>query len=511
MEVPLVIRSDADKACQGHMEVSEAMTDKTQSPTDLIEAALAGVVHMQGLSSEQVGEYLRSQEPGPFEIPLDGGGTIWTTLDGISAIEQLAKHWRSTSYKAKIHLDEKAAKNRTCRTLGSMLVELRSGALDTQALDAASLVKGMFARLEERLDDSLTKVQFYFPCRVLNDVHFDSIEVGPVQFHSLSSWLDQAEEFGLPGQLHWIGPLREFLVTPFASIEEQSSALQMLPDEVVRRYDALSGCNRVASVALVAADPARAADRASTAVRLAVDVMGLVMNRRAAAGLRGPGDQLRSTSSYVFSQVQGRDIMESWSLDVPDSGGTREMSKQYVMDTGNLRLWAGKAISAVIHPDHAPGAKEPSIAQRLCDAIFWFGEARRDQTAFMALVRYGMALDVLAKGFRKKGIITLVERLTGTKRTESVIRDTSLETLIGQIYDEGRSQFGHGGRAALIQDLPASIEAADSLTAHVIRLYAASFAHYTGEQKYESFLEAIPDCLKEAASAAQLTEGVKNG
>jgi hypothetical protein len=82
--------------------------------------------------------------------------------------------------------------------------------------------------------------------------------------------------------------------------------------------------------------------------------------------------------------------------------------------------------------------------------------------------------------------------------------------LIGQIYVEGRSQFGHGGRAALIQDLPASIEAADSLTAQVIRLYASSFAHYTGEQKYESFLEAIPDCLKEAASAAQLKEGVKN-
>lgn len=467
---------------------------------------------MQELSSEQMVEHLRSSDPGPFEVPLDGGSFIWTTGDGMRALDQLAKRWRSTSHKAKTHLDEKAAKDRVCRAFGAMLVELRTRALDKPSVDAASFAKDLSARLDERLQGDFTKVQFYFPCHLLNDGHFALIEVGPVQFHSLSSWLDQVEEFALPGQLPWVGPLREFLTTPFASIKEQSAALESLPEEAARRFEALSGCNRVGIVALTAADPARAADRASTAVRLAVDVMGLLMNRRAAAGLRGPGDKLRATSSHVFSQVQGGDMMESWSLDVPDSGGTREMSKQYVLHTSNLRAWAGKAISVVIEPDHSPGAKEPSIAQRLCDAIFWFGEARRDQTAFMALVRYGMALDVLAKGYRKRGIIELVERLTGSKPTEDVMRNTSLETLIGQIYDEGRSQFGHGGRAALIQDLPASIEAADAFTAQVIRLYVASFAHYTGEQKYDDFLKAIPDCLKlAAASAAELDADVDNG
>lgn len=487
------------------------MSDHTQSPSSLVETALHGVRYMQGLNSEQVAEQLKSSGPGPFEVQLGDGSFFWTTADGKGAIEQLARQWRSASSKAKLHLNAKSAYERTCRNFGSMLEQFGSDGQDASVTDTASFHAELIRRLDGELDGNFTDVHFYFPCRVLKDISSGPIDVGPVQFLPLSDWLDRVDRQAAPKLLSWTAPLREFLSTPFMSVIERDQALEQLPEAAIRVFQALSHCEWMASVGLRAADPARAHDRAAAAARLAIDVLGLAMNRKAAAALRGPGDELRTREAHVLSQVRTGDVLESWSLDLPDSGGTREISRQYVKDTVNLRQWAGKAITSVIEPTHTAGAKEPSIAQRLCDAIFWFGEARRDRTEFMALVRYGMALDVMAKGSRRRGIITLVERLAGLKGSDKVLNGESLETLVGQIYDEGRSQFGHGGRAALIQDLPASIEAADVLTQQVIQLYAACSAHYTGEQKYASFLEAIPECLKEvSANSSALVKGQRH-
>lgn len=483
-----------------------SMNDQNKSPAELIKEALDGVSYMRGLSSKEVAGLLKSRDAGPYEVPISDEGFVWITANGMRAIKQQADQWRSNSYKAKLHLSAKMAQDLVLRQFGAMLLQLSSNASDAQATSFVAFAEELTSRVDTYLDASFVDVHFYFPCRVLDNASIGPIDVGAVQFLPLLDWLDQVDRRAAPKVLPWTAPLRSFLSTPFTSMPERNLALEQLPEAAASKIRMLSGCQWVASVGLKAANAARARDRAATAVRLAIDVLGLLMNRTGASGLRGPGDELRSKETCDLFQTEKGDVLENWSMDLPNAGGSRRISEQYLEDTANLRSWAGKAITVVIEPSSALGAKEPTIAQRLCDAIFWFGEARRDRTEFMALVRYGMALDVLAKGSKKKGIITLIENLAELKGNDKVMGDTSLEKLISQIYDEGRSQFGHGGRAALIQDLPASVEAADSLTAKVIALYASCYAHYSGDQNYHSFLKAIPDCLKQVKESAVLVE-----
>ncbi|WFU07494.1 hypothetical protein QA648_36400 (plasmid) [Rhizobium sp. CB3171] len=61
-----------------------------------------------------------------------------------------------------------------------------------------------------------------------------------------------------------------------------------------------------------------------------------------------------------------------------------------------------------------------------------------------------------------------------------------------QIYDDGRSQFSHGGKLALLQDLPVDRDAALSLVKAALTVYAGKLDLYTGPDEYEDFLKALP-------------------
>lgn len=463
-----------------------------QSPAQLVETAVNEIGRLQALDKASTATYLRTAGIFPPNVPVGDGKFVLTSREGLQAIYELASAWRSGSLDAKQHLTPSAADAWMLHEFGTQLTAGAFAHLTDYSGAAANLSK----QLDLRLATGVREVVYSFPCRLFDDLSIGSFGIGPVRFCPRSEWLHELEARAQGSSDAWAKPLQDFFSTPLLSATDRESKLAALPSRAQEVDDALAGCMWVATVSLSAIDQKRAKDRAQTAVRLAINTLGLRTNRRGAIQLRGPGDELRPTRSHTIVQPLGEDIRMGFHLDLPRSGGSPGQSKAYVQDSLDLRQAAGVALTAVTSPSISANAKEPTIAQRWCDALFWFGEARRDSTEFMALVRYGMALDILAKGFRKKGITELLVALFGMKATDAVTSSgTTLERLVSKIYDEGRSQFGHGGRAALIQDLPASVEAADVLTSLALDRYVLSFASYTGSQDYASFLAAIPSCL----------------
>ncbi|WP_234686090.1 hypothetical protein [Bradyrhizobium monzae] len=126
----------------------------------------------------------------------------------------------------------------------------------------------------------------------------------------------------------------------------------------------------------------------------------------------------------------------------------------------------------------------------------WFGQARREKSDFIALVKMGVSLDVLAKGGRSKGILALASAIMALGSKDSVTSDgQSLASFVKKLYDEGRSKIAHGGSLALLEELPLEVEVADAFTANILTGYVACAAHYTGTDTYEDFLAAIPSIL----------------
>jgi hypothetical protein len=476
----------------------------TLSPAQLVEKAVNAIRKLQASDQASIAAYLKTTGIDPPNVPVGNGSFVLTTYEGLKAVYDLASAWRAESLEAKQNLTPATAVAWMLHEFGA---QFAAGKF-THLKDYSAAARRLNEQLDIRLGNGVREVVYSFPCRLFDDLSISTFDIGPVKFSPRSDWLNELNERAQGASDAWAIPLQTFFSTSSLSGDDRELELSVLPYRAQEVHDALAGCMWVATVSLATIDKERAKDRAKTAVRLAVNALGLRTNRLGAVQLRGPGDELRATESHTVAQSLGEDVRMDVHLDLPRAGGFPGQSKSYVLNSLDLRKAAGAAITAITSPSLSARAKEPTIAQRWCDALFWFGEARRDSTEFMALVRYGMALDVLAKGFRRPGIVKLLEALFEIDANEATFfNGIDLATLVRQIYSEGRSQFGHGGRAALIQELPASIEAADQLTARALDRYALCLASYTGSQDYASFLDEIPNCLPRPTASTTGTSG----
>jgi len=64
--------------------------------------------------------------------------------------------------------------------------------------------------------------------------------------------------------------------------------------------------------------------------------------------------------------------------------------------TAGLRSSAGKALYDFVN-HKAPGPV-PTLKKRWVEAMYWFGEARREPAEFVSLVKAGIALDIFDSG-----------------------------------------------------------------------------------------------------------------
>lgn len=225
-------------------------------------------------------------------------------------------------------------------------------------------------------------------------------------------------------------------------------------------------------------------------MRLAIDALGVVLEHRHALKFRAVGDRLSNGIDTSFAQAQGGRFWVGNSLDVPGLDGAAGLAQDFVAGTARYREAVGKAIASFVAPSPAD---KPNLYQRWYDALFWFGEARRDTEGFMALTRYGMSLDILAKGGRAPGITALLAAMLAIKADDPFLTDgTPLRKTVERIYNEGRSQFGHGGRPALLEDLPFPRIAADTLTMFALERYVLCLDAYSGPDAYADFVNEIP-------------------
>jgi len=245
----------------------------------------------------------------------------------------------------------------------------------------------------------------------------------------------------------------------------------------------------VAAVRICNCDPRQAYERARLATRLAVDGLGLAMRRDMALNLRGPGDEIgvrrwrnlsRSADGYVGIGLHSdHPILRT---EDPDGAAFLTQFEGRRRDLG----WAIEILCTTKTPDRS------RLRERWCDALYWFGDARRDPTAFTALVKYGIALDILVDGEGDAAITRLACALFGVEESYPLFKDgPTVRQSVELLYKRSRSQLSHGTRRALLVEPPFSRERADSMAARLIRNYLRRLANYSGPDEVDAFLEHL--------------------
>lgn len=449
---------------------------------DLWREACDGVREVRAYSKEERDAYFNTGRPIPPAFWFGKGQQQFTTQKSIDAIYAIASDWRAADPSLKKRIHEKATQHMAAQAFGECLAANYMELWD----DEKAALAAFKVRLKEMVEASLRDADHYFPCRIVDSPEAPSFAVGPVRFLRRGEWLDHVAARA-PDERAWTEAVKAHWATG-AELPELAPRHKMEAEDVI---EVIADCQWIAVVHVKGNGLGRSEDRAKFATRLALDALGLVMNAEQSRNLRGPGDVLEPRRTGKLSQFDNLGLNTSSHLDMAHLLAHPPHAQSFIDDTQELRDAAGWAIGAMVEIPASDNM--PVLRQQWCDALHWFGDARRDPTGFNALVRYGICLDVLTGGGTADGIAEMFACFRGGKVDDALLTDgTSIKKVVQLIYNEGRSRISHGTRVALLNDLPFSLPTADQVALIALERYLIYLRRYTGPDTVKDFLAAIP-------------------
>ncbi len=451
---------------------------------DLARRFVTGITNVQRSSNAERQQLLRPVLGRVPIVPYGIGSFCPTTTDSLEALSDFGRKWRSQCSDRTRRLDSKRIPDFILGVVGDVLANKQLDKLDK--VDIAAFSKELKQGLANRLAMTNTDIGYSFPCHLFDDVSVGQFDIGPVRFRPRLNWLDHVER-NSKGDARWAGLVRARWQSNSATtadiIADKWRAEAIITD--------FGECRWIATVTVTTNELGRSDESANILVRLAIDALGAPMPFWRATRLTIPGGDVGlSRCIAVLQSAEGK--IGIWFSGAGLRIGDEENAAQnFLQATCCYRDATGRALEELKTPSSNGPA---SLRRRWCDALFWFGGARRDTTEFTALVHYGVALDILAKGGKAAGITDLLSKLFARSPSEKT-NGTTLKGEVKTLYNHARSQLSHGGRPALLEDMPLSREDADGLVANAICQYISCLDRYTGADTYADFLAAIPSLL----------------
>jgi hypothetical protein len=467
----------------------------TNSYDDLIEKAYNGFLEIKRKSPDELKQWVASQPLFPPTIPAHEQGFHLISADGLEALHTLGRQWRQNNPRFHRVIGVVSVQHAAAAAFGDLIAMATDPPGSTEVKDA------YLKMLEDRIRDETRREYFYFPAWVFDQSDVGTFEIGPVTFFRREDWLAKVEQVAgaaMPWKREvsdrWAGHEPRWCKW----IVQAARRLLCVPpqrniaDDVVRT---IGTCRWIITVAVEGQERERARQCASIAAVTALESLGLTLDRETHRSFRGPGHETQVRMHYGLSQFEGMSgFNSSTSIDLPHIGGRPGAQVAFLHDTRKLRAAVADALQAFV--DVSPEGNVPLLKQRWVEAMYWFGQARREKNDFISLVKLGIALDILAKGGKAKGILRLCCAVLNKNEAEVVTSDgLQLGALVTKLYDDGRSQIAHGGRLALLRELPVALQLADGITSQILVGYVACLAKYHGPDEYEDFILAIPTIL----------------
>lgn len=486
----------------------QLMNGNQSSYDDLIQIAVNGLREVQKKNPEELKQWLAKHPLFPSSISVGQDGSVFITYEGYSALKRLGRTWHANDLARSKLLSRAAAEELTVYAFGDLLGSPPK--LPDDANAKPELLKCMDRRLQART----RREHFYFPARVFDQPEVQTFNIGPVTFYRRLDWLDEVERVaGSPccwknevlerwtRQPCWwkrtFSALIDWFVREIVRARPSSwlahkllgrRANRIFVDDLVK---AVGACEWIIAVTVDGRERSRSSECATIAALVALDSLGLSMPLRTARNLRGPGHERGTQLQHDLHQIGGQELGFSISLDLPRLGGPPGSQAGFMSNSTTLRDAVGHALAAFVTVGNV--GNSPMLMQRWVEAMYWFGQARRETNEFIVLVKLGIALDVLAKGGRAGGILALTRAVFDKADNDVIASDNrTLKQVVETLYNDGRSKIAHGGTLALLQELPIELTLADNLTARVLAAYVVYAKLHKGNDTYESFLATLP-------------------
>lgn len=430
-------------------------TKTNEGVEELLEAVLEDVLQTAAMPSA---DWRRIwQDPfTPMAIPVEHNREYHCTQAGANAAHKIADLSWSSRRDYRETLSRKAFDRLSFEAVGRTIADCKAHIPADQAEGDTddAFYAAMAADYRRHLDALAARTQrdltHHIQCHLFHtDQNVPGFAIGPVRFLPRNDWIAQhaqsRKQFTLVQDV-------ESGMVPASELRTRARQ-EGASDDVVKAWDTLSFLGPyswVATIEVQGHEPRRSYEKASTIVGLAIDLLGLRFRRDDARHF------VKAGWGHLFGEIRlaqdagGRSLF-GWSSPMPGLGSkpgaltAKVQAEQLFLDA------AGEVLSAYL----AARAKgdEADLLQRWANALYWYGEARREASDFMAVVDYGCAADGLSGAGGNYGkIVKFAEAALRPKAQVTAPGRLSVKQAVEKVYAEGRNKLAHGEEPGLFQD-----------------------------------------------------------
>lgn len=341
----------------------------------------------------------------PLAIPVSTDGQYRVTQTGVDAAHKLTDQiWeKREDIRQRVSRQpfERLVFLSIGRSIRDAMADLKEGAADDEA---GGEIEAFYEELAGRFGNTLNglaekvggDVDQHIPCELFRaDQAVPAFPVGPVCFRPRSEWIDRFVRDPKAREIIARVERRELTVDEVSGRATAAEGGQASGDALTA-LTTLRAFSWIGTIRTSGHEFRRSHLKASVMVELAMDAVGLCFNAEEARRFARSGRAYLPAENRLATSADDGRLMHGWSVHVPGLASRPGDLAKWMRDHRGLTCAAGRILDAYLK--HRQEGEAPLLVERWVNALHWVGEARREVSDFMAVVKYGCALDGITGG-----------------------------------------------------------------------------------------------------------------
>lgn len=463
-----------------------------EKPEVLLQRIIEAVVEAKALSFD-IWLALSPNPLVPLALPISAGGQYQVTQAGVNAAHALTDQVWKARADFRQTIMRKSFDRLSFTAIGDAVANSPAHRNPSDASPGDNFYAAVAADFSSKLDALADKARGDFdrhiPCHLFDlDQGVEGFAVGPVEFMPRADWLTRYVTN--PVQLGQIQDV-ESRTVPFEDLRQQALSQGATDDlrEAWRILSALRNFTWVASLRVSNHELDQSHRKAAMIVGLAIDAVGMRFHVNDARKFTRMGRQHLYSEERLASTPDGR-FLRGLSIEMPGLGAKPGALATRMAEERPFLNDAGAVFATYL--DGRQTGSAPHLVEHWMNALYWFGEARREASDFMAVVDYGCAVDGLSgAGGVAKEMVKFAEAALNPKRYPTPAGALSVADAVNRLYVEGRNKLAHGETPGLLEDLSELRSIGDDLLARLFDVITIELADFIRNKP--KYLEVAED------------------
>ena len=429
----------------------------------------------------------------PLAIPISADRQYRATQAGVDAAHQLTdqiwkerEDYRQTIEREAFDRLSFSAIGQAIRAAHSRLLEEdgdADGSVEHESVFYQELTADFRNILNRLAEEVRVDVDRHIPCTLFHENQLvPAFAVGPVEFLPRADWLDR---FVRDRETRALVAEVEQGQTTMAEVRGQT----MEPDsgpairDALTAIDFLRGFSWVGTIRAVGHEARQSHRKMSTIVGLAIDAVGLLFLADDARRFTRAGRAHLFGEYRLATTVDGGQFIRGSSANMPGLGSAPGALAAKIQEEREFLDAAGTILNVYLTSRQKTGA--PHLVEAWVNTLYWIGEARREMSDFMAVVKYGCAADMLSgAGGESRAITEFAEAaLAPTEAGETHDDALTVGKAVKMVYVEGRSKLAHGETLGLLEDFSERRRVGDTLLANLFYVVTLALAEIVADEE----------------------------